>query len=98
METKSSSEPVDLHKDDIPQLSPSRCSETKASTADETWEREATLDTEANKPKTAPKLISRLRPRTVMNSENQWFVKIPLVCTSISYSEDIRFPYNNPKL
>lgn len=71
MGTKSASEPVDTHKDDIPQLLPSLCNESKATTADETWEeREATLNTEANKPKTAPKLISRLKSRIVMNSEN----------------------------
>lgn len=67
--TKSASEPS---QDVTPQLLLSLCNESKASTADETWEeREATLDTEANKTKTAPKLISRLNPRSVMNSEQK---------------------------
>lgn len=88
MGTKSASEPFGMHKDDIPRLLAPLCSESKAMTADETWEeREATLNTEAKKPKTAPKAFSRFRPRTVMNSENQWFVEIPLVCISISHSE-----------
>lgn len=71
-QSPSASEPFGTQKDSIPQLSPSVCNESKAKTADETWEEiEATLNTETNKPKAAPKLISRLKPRHFRNSENK---------------------------